>query len=105
MANYARVPTYSTGQTSPIVPRTLAERVARLTPMQKRVYRAALSGSKHNAIAKKVGIAPTQVKFHLGEVYKAVGVSSKLELLIFTYYHPELIPNISNEKKQEETCS
>lgn len=52
-----------------------------LSPRQREVLRLALQGLSNKRIARQMNIAEATVKVHLGMVYKALGVSGRVEAL------------------------
>ncbi len=52
-----------------------------LSPRQREVLRLALQGWSNKRIARQMNIAEATVKVHLGMVYKALGVSGRVEAL------------------------
>lgn len=52
-----------------------------LTPAQRRVAELALEGLTNQEIAERLVVSPRTVKRHLNDVFKRVGVRSRVELL------------------------
>ena len=54
---------------------------AELTPRQKQIFDLLLTGASNKEIGYQLGITEGTVKFYTTETYRAVGVSSRHELL------------------------
>ncbi len=52
-----------------------------LSPRESQIASAYAQGDTYQAIAARLGIAPSTVRTHLATIYRKLGVSSKLQLL------------------------
>jgi DNA-binding NarL/FixJ family response regulator len=64
-----------------------------LTPREKEVIALIGADYSNKDIAKKVGISEHTVKHHLGNIFDKLGVSNRLELVLFSIEH-RLIENV-----------
>jgi DNA-binding NarL/FixJ family response regulator len=60
---------------------TTADPAARLTPRQRQVLECLLDGDSEKQAAARLGLHPGTLHVHVKRVYKALGVSSRAELL------------------------
>ncbi len=58
-----------------------------LTPREKQVVSAVVSGRSNKAIATKLQISEDTVKHHLSNIFDKTGVSTRVELVVFAYEH------------------
>jgi two-component system, NarL family, nitrate/nitrite response regulator NarL len=57
----------------------LGQRLARLTPQQRRILDALAQGMSNDAIAARFGVRPVTVRTHVQNLLKRLGVHSRLE--------------------------
>jgi DNA-binding CsgD family transcriptional regulator len=65
----------------------------KLTSREYDVLSAVREGLTNKAIARRLNITATTVKHHLGKVFDKLGVSSRLELVMFARHHNVLDPS------------
>ncbi len=65
---------------APLAPRD--ERWSLLTPQQARVVREIVAGATYREAADALYLSPRTVEFHLRQVYRALGIRSRSELLL-----------------------
>jgi two-component system, NarL family, nitrate/nitrite response regulator NarL len=58
-----------------------------LTPRELQIIASVVAGYTNRDIAKKFRISEQTVKHHLTNIFKKVGVSSRLELVLFAVSH------------------
>lgn len=56
-------------------------RVAGLTRQETRILRALAEGASNKAIANLMGLSESTVKFHLGNLYRKLGVATRRDAL------------------------
>ena len=70
-----------------------------LTPLEKRVIALVFAGYTSKESGQRIGVSMQSVRRHLRDIMSKLGVSSRLELVLFTaYYHlidPSQIPLVS----------
>ena len=49
-----------------------------LTPRETEILQLVISGQSNKAIADKICVSPKTVEFHLDNIYKKIGVSTRL---------------------------
>lgn len=64
-----------------------AAKMATLTQREREVILKVGEGLKNKAIAARLFIAEVTVRHHLTEIYSKLGVSDRLELVIYAYIH------------------
>lgn len=65
-----------------------AREVARLlTPREREIVGMVTSGLRNRALAERLGISEGTVKIHLHRIYEKLGVSGRLELVLFAQKH------------------
>ena len=64
-----------------------ATKIASLTQRERQVVEKVGEGLKNKAIAARLFIAEVTVRHHLTEIYSKLGVSDRLELVIYAYIH------------------
>ena len=64
-----------------------AAKIASLTQREREVIEKVGEGLKNKAIAARLFIAEVTVRHHLTEIYSKLGVSDRLELVIYAYIH------------------
>ena len=62
-------------------------KIASLTQREREVIEKVGEGLKNKAIAARLFIAEVTVRHHLTEIYSKLGVSDRLELVIYAYIH------------------
>jgi two-component system, NarL family, nitrate/nitrite response regulator NarL len=62
-----------------------AEMIARLTPREREIVSLVAEGRRNKQIADKLYISDTTVRHHLTSILSKLGVSDRMELLIFAY--------------------
>jgi two-component system, NarL family, nitrate/nitrite response regulator NarL len=65
-----------------------AQNSFRMTPRERQIVAAVLSGYSNRDIAQKLSISGQTVKNHLTQIYDKVGVSSRLELALCVSKQP-----------------
>jgi two-component system nitrate/nitrite response regulator NarL len=63
----------------------VTECIAQLSPRERKVIQLIGQGSKNSHIAKELCISETTVRHHLTSIYSKLGVSDRLELLVFVH--------------------
>jgi len=63
------------------------ERIATLTPREHEVIVLIAEGLKNKQIAERLFISETTVTHHLGSIFSKLGVSDRLELVIYGFAH------------------
>jgi DNA-binding NarL/FixJ family response regulator len=58
-----------------------------ITPRELQVVSAVVSGRSNKAIAAKLAISEDTVKHHLSNIFDKIGVSTRVELVVFAYEH------------------
>lgn len=58
-----------------------------LTPREREIVSLIAEGLRNDEIARRLGITPKTVKNHLTALFEKVGVSSRLELVVYAYQH------------------
>jgi len=53
----------------------------RLTRREKQVHDMAVQGAPIKDMARTLGVRPRTVKYHLGNIYRKLGVANRLELM------------------------
>jgi DNA-binding NarL/FixJ family response regulator len=64
-----------------------AEKIARLTNREREVVALIGEGLKNKDIADRLFISETTVRHHLTSIFDKIGVSDRVELLIYAYRH------------------
>ncbi len=64
-----------------------AERIATLTPREREVVSLVCEGLRNKQIADRLFISNTTVRHHLTSIFSKLGISDRLELVIFAYRH------------------
>jgi DNA-binding NarL/FixJ family response regulator len=64
-----------------------AEAGTLLTPRESEIVTAVVAGWRNRDIAAEFAITETTVKHHLSNIFDKVGVSSRLELAMFSQHH------------------
>jgi DNA-binding NarL/FixJ family response regulator len=62
-----------------------AESISQLSPRERQVIKQIGQGLKNDQIAKKLCLSETTVRHHLTSIYGKLGVSDRLELLVFAH--------------------
>ena len=58
-----------------------------LTAREREIVSLIAEGLRNDEIARRLGITPKTVKNHLTALFEKVGVSSRLELVVYAYQH------------------
>ena len=58
-----------------------------LTPRELQIVSAVVSGRSNKQVASRFGIAEDTVKHHLTNIFNKTGVSTRVELVVFSYTH------------------
>ena len=66
---------------------TNAARISRLTPRERQVITLVGLGLKNKQIAAKLFISEITVSHHLSSIFSKLGVSNRLDLLIYAFGH------------------
>ncbi len=64
-----------------------AAKIASLSPREREVIALIGEGLKNKQIANRLFISETTVRHHLGSIFSKLGVSDRLELVIYAYRH------------------
>lgn len=64
-----------------------AESIAQLSPRERQVIKQIGQGLKNSQIAKQLSISETTVRHHLTSIYNKLGVSDRLELLVYANHY------------------
>ena len=64
-----------------------AESIAQLSPRERQVIKQIGQGLKNSQIAKQLCISETTVRHHLTSIYSKLGVSDRLELLVYANHY------------------
>jgi len=62
-----------------------AERITQLSPRERQVIQLIGKGLKNQQIAKQLWLSETTIRHHLTSIYRKLGVSDRLELLVFAH--------------------
>ena len=62
-----------------------AKKISSLTDRERQVIALIAEGLKNRQIAERLFISPTTVTHHLSSVYSKLGVSDRLELVIYAF--------------------
>ena len=73
----------SSHEKAPIDPRT--KKIASLTERERQVIALITEGLKNRQIAERLFISPTTVTHHLSSIYSKLGVSDRLELVVYAF--------------------
>ena len=72
----------------PVIPQDPeTERIAQLTPRELKVIQLIGQGMKNRQIAQQLSLSETTIRHYLTNVYTKLGVSDRLELLVFAHRH------------------
>ena len=63
------------------------EKGSSLTAREREIVSLIAEGLRNDDIARRLGITPKTVKNHLTALFEKVGVSSRLELVVYAYQH------------------
>jgi len=74
--------------------RATAAREAGLTERELEILRAVGEGRSNREIGKQLWLAEQTVKFHLTNIYRKLGVSSRTEAVHWAYGHGVLDPSV-----------
>src|SRR4030095_723657 len=66
-------------------PDPLAVKIEGLTPREHEVIALVSQGLKNKVIGEKIFISETTVRHHLTKVFEKLGVSNRLELILFAF--------------------
>lgn len=58
-----------------------------LTPREKQVIVLVVAGYTKKDIAQKLGVSTLTIKHHVADIFDKLGVSNRLELLLFALHH------------------
>ena len=64
-----------------------AAKIASLTEREREVVTLMSQGLRNKHIAERLGISETTVRHHLTSIFAKLGVTDRLELVIYTYRH------------------
>jgi len=64
-----------------------AAKIASLTEREREVVQLMSEGLRNKQIADRLGISETTVRHHLTSIFAKLGVTDRLELVIYTYRH------------------
>jgi len=64
-----------------------AAKIASLTEREREVVTLMRQGLRNKQIAERLGISETTVRHHLTSIFAKLGVTDRLELVIYTYRH------------------
>jgi len=71
----------------PAAPALPGERPSRLSSREMEVVRCVALGMRNKEVADKLGVSEATVKNHLTSVYAKLGVSDRLELILYAIHH------------------
>jgi DNA-binding NarL/FixJ family response regulator len=71
----------------PGAPGSTGGKLSSLTAREREIVSLIGEGLKNDEIARRLGITPKTVKNHLTALFDKVGVSSRLELVVYAYQH------------------
>ncbi len=63
------------------MPRAATDAADRLTPQELQVALAVAEGASNREVASRLFLSPKTIEFHLGNVYRKLGISSRRELI------------------------
>jgi DNA-binding NarL/FixJ family response regulator len=63
------------------------QRDARLSSREMEVVRCVSMGLRNKEVADKLGVSEATVKNHLTSIYSKLGVSDRLELILYAIHH------------------
>ncbi len=75
---------------SPTLP-AIVHALTRLTAREREVIALVAQGYKNRAIAARLQLTESTIRHHLTDIYHKLGMTDRLELLIFAYQH-DLVP-------------
>lgn len=64
-----------------------AEKIASLSPREREIIGLVGAGLKNQQIAHRLSLSETTVRHHLTSIFAKLGVSDRLELIIYAYQH------------------
>jgi len=72
-----------------ILPNTLSEirQGFGLTPRELHIIALVVAGYTNKDIARKLGIVAATIKYHLADIFEKLGVSNRIELVLFAAHH------------------
>jgi DNA-binding NarL/FixJ family response regulator len=63
------------------------DKISQLTPREREIIHVACTGVTNKQIAEKLNISEATVRHHLGSVFGKLGVSTRSELVVYSYRH------------------
>ncbi len=72
---------------APGAPASNGAKGSSLTAREREIVSLIAEGLRNDEIARRLGITPKTVKNHLTALFEKVGVSSRLELVVYAYRH------------------
>ena len=63
------------------------KKISSLTERERQVIALIAEGLKNRQIAERLFISPTTVTHHLSSIYSKLGVSDRLELVVYAFAH------------------
>lgn len=73
--------------TARLKPDPEAEKIAALSAREKEIISLIGEGLKNQAIAERLFLSQTTVRYHLTSIFQKLGVNDRLELVIYAYRH------------------
>jgi DNA-binding NarL/FixJ family response regulator len=80
---------------SPIRRGARDESLARLTTRELAVLELVAGGLSNNQVAAELGVAPSSVKTHVGHLLAKLGLTDRVQLVVFAYEHELVQPRAS----------
>jgi DNA-binding NarL/FixJ family response regulator len=80
------------GASLPRVDERAGDPVAALTPRELAVLKLAARGLPNGEIARALGLAPSSVKTYVGHVLTKLGLTDRVQLVVFAYEHELIRP-------------
>jgi DNA-binding NarL/FixJ family response regulator len=78
------------------VPCGKQNKIDQLTPREREIVLVACTGITNKQIAEKLSISEATVRHHLGSIFAKLGVSTRSELVVFSYRHKLATPTESD---------
>ena len=69
-----------------------AARIASLSERECEIIALLCQGMSNKQVASKLSISEVTVRYHLGHIYRKLGVEGRLELVIYAFRHGLAMP-------------